>query len=857
LWVASQRGRPVGRDALGAFRHACSVRRFGPHEDPAAGSRIGISSLDVKLGLRMLAKYPGLSSISVLGMAVAIAIGAGAFSIIASLMETALPLPDGDRVVALRNAITTEIGQNRASLRDFMAWQEMKSVQDVAAFATVRRNLVAPGVPVDLVRVVRMTASGFRIARTTPLRGRTLLDEDERTGVHVVVIAYDEWQERFAADPGIIGRRVALDGEEYTIVGVMPEGFHFPIDDRYWIPFAIGPVERGNADAVDVTIVARLTEGTTLESAQAELSAIGTGMAAAYPDTHERLRPRVLHYTRAFFDMDSPEMIWAARLWRVFVSLLLVVVAVNVAILVYARTATRTGEIAVRTALGASRARVVAQLFAEALVLSVSAAIAGLALAGVVLAQVQGIVERRVELPFWVNLGLSPGVIAYALVLAILGAVIVGVAPALKATGRRVHTTLQQHAGRSGRMQLGRAWTALIIAQVAVAVAVLPFAVHMTQEVMAAAVQDAGYPAAEFLEASVTMERAMESQDTSVASQQAMERRFRVSAAELIDRLQRDPAIAGFTVRMPRSYERVDMEHTASSEPDERWIGAGSKGIDRIEPDFFALHGMPIVAGRDFAEGDTRAETTPVIVNQEFAGDYLGGPAVGRRLRFVRESDTGEVEVGPWRDIVGVVRDPASTAYEPADRIYLPVDVAQLSPPINLAIRMRVSPAIGFAPQLREIAAAVDPMLQLDGVIGAAQRHRQGQRASLYFALAIMAAMSSVVLLSAAGIHAMMSFTVARRRREIGIRSALGANPSRLLRSIFARASALMSAGILFGMIGTVALDRMTGKGPVNDSNPLALVVVAALMTTVGMVAAIGPARRGLAVQPTEALREE
>jgi hypothetical protein len=413
---------------------------------------------------------------------------------------------------------------------------------------------------------------------------------------------------------------------------------------------------------------------------------------------------------------------------------------------------------------------VVAQLFAEALVLSVSAAIAGLAISGIVLAQVQRIVEHEwIELPFWVNLRLSPGVIAYALALAILGAVIVGVAPALKATGRRLQSTLQQHAGRSGRMQLGRAWTVLIIAQVAVAVAVLPFAVHMTEEVMAVAVQDAGYPATEFLEASLTMERAMESQDTSVPSQQAMEQRFMVSAAELIDRLQHDPALAGLTVRIPRSYERVQVEDVALSEPGVRSVSAGSKGIDRIEPSFFALHGMPIVAGRDFAVADTRADATPVIVNQEFAGDYLGGAALGRRVRFVRESDAGEVEAGPWLDIVGVVRDPASTAYEPADRIYLPVDVAQLSPPINLAIRMRVSPAIGFAPQLREIAAAVDPMLQLDGVIGAAQRHRQGQRASLYFALAIMAAMSSVVLLSAAGIHAMMSFTVARRRREIGI----------------------------------------------------------------------------------------
>jgi predicted permease len=588
-------------------------------------------------------------------------------------------------------------------------------------------------------------------------------------------------------------------------------------------------------------------------------------MATAYPETHERLRPRVLPYTRAFFDIDSPEIVWTLYLFRFFLSLLLVVVSVNVAILVYARTATRAGEIAVRTALGASRARVVTQLFVEALVLSVTAALVGLAIAGVALAKLQAlgegaVAERRLgALPFWLDLGLSPAVIIYALVLAILGAVIVGVVPALQATGRRVQAGLQQFSGHGARMQLGRAWTVLIIAQVAVAVAVLPFALHFTEEASADGIRDAGYPAEEFLEASLAMERADGPQDTSATSQRAMEQRFSARAAELIRRLESDPAVAGLTIQPPLGHERVEVEDIASPGADRRRIAAGSGRIYRVTADFFALYGMPILAGRAFAEADARAGTTAVIVNEVFAEKRLGnGPVLGRRLRFVRETDTpGEAEAGPWLEIVGVVRDFEGYKHEPLRKLYLPADAAQLSPPINLAIRVRASPATSFVPRLRDLAAAVDPALQLDGVISAAERHTQTQQVARYLAIGTTAAMLSALLLSAAGIYAMMSFTVARRRREIGIRSALGADPRRVLSSIFARASAQISAGILLGVIGTVALDRVAGRGPVHDGNPVALLLVAALMSTVGLVAAIGPARRGLAIQPTEALREE
>jgi predicted permease len=784
----------------------------------------------------------------------------GVFSVIASLMETRLPVPEGDRVVALRNAITTEPGRSSASLRDYLTWRdELRSVQALSAFTTIARTLVVPGGDVDLVRVARMTASGFRLTRTAPLLGRTLLDEDERSDARVVVIGHEEWRQRFAADPGIIGRSIDLGTEAYTVVGVMPEGFRFPVDDGYWIPLVIGAAERARADAVAVTIAGRLTEGATLARAQAELDVIGTRMTAAYPDTHEHLRPRVVSYTRAFFDMDSPAMVWTGHLYRFFMSLLLVLVAVNVAILVYARTATRIGEIAVRTALGASRARVVTQLFAEALVLSAAAAAVGLTIAGITLGKLQELAEFRMGMmPFWVSLGLSPGVITYALVLAIAGGVIVGVVPALKATGHRVHSRLQRLSERGTGLELGRAWTALIVAQIAVAVAGLPFAMHLTEEVIADAAADPGYAVEEFLEASLAMERAETLPVTDSAGQHAREQQFRTRAGELIDRLGSDPAVAGVTFRIPARYERMELEDLASSAAGTRAIALGTERIDVVDAGFFALYDMPIVAGRTFVEADASAGTTAVVVNQVFADKHLGNSVLGRRVRIVHEAGSaGRVESEPWGEIVGVVRDFQESRYEPLDRIYMPIDVAHMSAPIGLAIRTRAGPAVRFAPRLRRVAAAVDPGLQLDELVSAAEQRRQGLSFLRYLAIGTATVMLSVLLLSAAGIYAMMSFTVARRRREIGIRCALGADPRHVLSSVFARAGAHVASGILLGLIGTIALDRLTGRGPLNDGNAIVLAVVAALMTIVGLMAAMGPARRGLAVQPSEALRED
>lgn len=812
------------------------------------------SALDIKLGVRMLMKYPGLSVVSVIGMSVAIAIGAGGFGVIDSTLDPTLPLPQGERLVS----VTTK----QRSLHDFVEWRDqLESIEDLGAFNTVRRNLIIPDRGVTLVRVAEITASGFRVTRTPPALGRPLLDGDEREGAPpVLVIAYEEWHRRFDGDPDVIGRRVRLGTEVHTVVGVMPEGYRFPINDTYWVPLRLDPNDYERGGGPWLAMFGRLADGVTLDQAQAELTAIGLRLAATYPETHARFRPRVLRYTRPFMDLGSPAVVLALRAVQLAIGLLLIVVAVNVAILVYARTVMRTGEIAVRTALGASRRRIVSQLFAEALVLSGSAATIGLTIAGIALGKTQTIAEEMMgdsgdissSLPFWWELDLSASLVAYVVALAILAAVIVGVLPALKATGRGVHVNLQQLSSRGSGMQLGRTWTALIVAQVAVVVAVLPFAGWVAGESVRRAAVTPGYPADQILRGwlSMGMLRIPPGGDAE-EYRRAYEARFLDPAAEVLRRLEAEPAVAGVT------FGRV-----SSDGPFERIEGDGGEThqivVSRVDVDYFSVFDVPILVGRGFVDADIGEGSNGVVINRLFAERVFGNAnVVGRHIRRVGANAAGapeSVEPGPWLEIIGVVPEfMAPVDLEPPrPRLFEPVALEDVATGFRLSVRIAGPSAPVFAARLREITADVDPGLELHELMTAAEEERQAGRLLSYVALGVTLVVLSVVLLSAAGIYAMMSFTVARRRREIAIRSALGAGPRRLLRDIFAKASAQLGAGVLVGLLLAALLRR-----PAGGQGLILLPLVAAFMVVIGLVAALGPALRGLAVQPTEALSEE
>lgn len=839
-------------------QEARTARGLGPFDE------LQVSWLDFKLGFRMLVKYPGLTLVGGLGIAVAVAIGAGVLAF-STAVYASLPLDEGDRVVAIEYWDRVVNTQERQILHDFVTWRDqLTSVQDLGAFRDFERNLIVEGHRGEPVQVAEMTASGFRLARVPALLGRSLVEDDELEGAPpVIVIGYDVWQRRFAADPQVVGRSVRLGAAVHTVVGVMPQGFGFPISHSLWVPLRADPSDYERRQGPGIRVFGRRAPGVTLDQARAELTVIARRAAADFPKTHAYLTPRIMSYPMQLYDDTLAEI----PLLHFLVGLLLVAVCVNVAILVYARTAMRHGEIALRSALGASRRRIVTQLFVEALVLSVVAVAVGLAVAGAALSRV----ELFSESPFWINLGLSSGTVAYALALAVLGATIVGVVPALKATGRRVRIGLQPGALGGSGMRLGKTWTLLIISQVAVAVAVLPTAVSTGRTGIKYGFADPGFAAEDFLTARLRMDRETPPSARAEAYEREFEARYGALQTELVRRLGTEPGVSdvilavGVPGEEPTAWIEVEGLATPTEHTSGTAVRAGSTGhevgMGRVDVGFFDAFEVPTLTGRRFEPRDLDSAANAVIVNRAFASQVVrGGSALGRRIRYIGRGgdvDPDEVELGPWYEIVGVVDDfpPGSLDPDLAEaKVYHPVATAGMYGAL-LILKVEGGVPVAFAARLRDITAALDPTLRLDHVLTLDQVLRQEQAGWRLVAWGFALVTLSVLLLSAAGIYALMSFTVTQRRREIGIRSALGADPHRLLRNIFSRALGQLAIGVVVGLVAAPLL--LTVDDPLDKEKAVAVLAVSAIMIVVGLLAAIGPARRGLRIQPTEALKAD
>ena len=462
--------------------------------------------LDSRFGIRMLMKHRGLTLIGAVAMAVAIAVGATVFEGLSEVMNPALPFEGGDRMISLHFSGANPGQPERKVIHDFAALRgRLKTVEHFGAFQNVRRNLVAEGTTPEPVTVAEITASGFEIAGIRALLGRPILPADESPSAPaVLVLGHDVWQNRFGGDRGVIGRSIQLGGVPRTIVGVMPKGFQFPVDHEFWAPLREDPLEYARWTGPEIYMFGRLAPGVTMEQAQAEFASVAQGIAVPRPGGEAALRPRIAPYTRDHNELLQPTVLWMMRAARLLVGALTFVVAINLAILVYARTVTRVGELAVRSALGASRRRILGQLFIEALVLALVGAGAGLGLARYGLDVIETLNRNSGGFPFWITFDLSPATVAYALMLALVASIIMGVLPGLKATGVGVSANLREYQGRSAA-GLGATWTFLIVGQVAVAVAVLPASVFLASRVLRMELTGAGFPTRSYAVASAEL----------------------------------------------------------------------------------------------------------------------------------------------------------------------------------------------------------------------------------------------------------------------------------------------------------------------------------------------------------------
>ena len=516
---------------------------------------------------------------------------------------------------------------------------------------------------------------------------------------------------------------------------------------------------------------------------------------------------------------------------QLLISALLVIVAVNLAILFYARTVTRLGEIAVRSALGASRRRIMAQLFLEAFLLSVLSAAAGLFLADRVLGWLQETLKAVENVPFWITFEVSWTTIVYAIALAAIAALIVGVIPGLKTTGARLDVSLRALTGGTG-LRLGAVWTTLIVAQVAAAVAILPVAVYVVSEVVRMEASGAGFPSDRFVIAKVDRGR----------------------QAEVMRRVAAEPGVAAVTFSSfvpgyagDRALEFED-EATKAREGTEEVTTMG------VDLRLFDVFDARILAGRPFSSADLG--TTTAIVNRTFEREFFPeGNVLGQRFSFVwRQASDSGTELKSF-EIVGVVSDFPSFRMPGAtgnSTIYLPAAPEELASAI-VSVRFVGAVPPNFAGRLRQIGAEVDATAPVRDatVLGDFYSRNRSLWRLISWALAMITL--SVVLLSAAGIYALMSFTVAQRTREIGIRTALGGDQRRILAAVFGRVTGQLGIGVGVGSLFAAAFFTMTN---LEVTTTIALVLaVGAVIVVVGVTAAIGPARRSLRMPAIEALR--
>ena len=850
--------RFIAAALLDAARAGWGERRYQQqrrrHLRQGGVMRFGMSWLDVKLGARMLARFPGLAIAGGLALAIAIGVGAAWFDLSADFWRPALPLPGGDRIVEIEMRDAASAQDERRILYDFLAWRrDAHTVDELGAFRTLQRNLVLGSGRPEPITVAEISASAFRLTQVPPLMGRPLLESDEQPGAPpVAVLGYSLWQGRFGGRADVVGQTVQLGLSSATIVGVMPEGYAFPINHRLWTPLQLKPSGYEPLEGAAIRVFGRVAGGATQAQANAEIVGLNDRIVASSPATHQHLRPRVLAWGG---ESPGDRSLLEIALTHLPVLFVLLIACANVGTLIYARTSTREAEIAVRYALGAARARIVGQLFVEALVLAGIAATVGLFAANVALkAGVAAFYSGQSDaLPFWIKPGLKLPTVLYATLMTIAGAALLSVLPALKITGARAQTQLKNLGAGGSTLRFGWMWTSVMIFQVALTVILIPPAVGASEEAWRDRRIRGEFPTHEYLAARIALDRlpptaAGEEPAASLAAR--TDRIYR----EFERRISQEPGVTAVTFgdRLPGmqvAVRRAEFDRA----PGESLIAIPNLWTASVGSGFFAAFRVSVVAGRDFRDEDRSPAATTVVVNQAFARRFTDGASpIGRRVRFASDEPS---RPQPWLEIVGVVADIGMT---PTDLGEAPYVYRAVSPgtasPLVMGVRAGGDPA-ALIPRLRAIAQDLDLSLRVDQVSPLDDLAWRQDVPGMVLSGAIATVVALGMFLSAAGIFSLMSVSVSRRTREIGLRAALGATQSRLLVGVFARAAVLIGSGIAAGNAVLILIVSLSDEIALNSIWG-ALLSTSAVMLTVGLLACVEPARRALRIQPTDALKE-
>jgi len=803
---------------------------------------------DVKFGIRMLFKSPIMSAIAILAFALGIGLTTTVFSIVNGAMYKGLPFDDADKIVSVwRVNPERDIERGGVSLYDYVEYRDQnRSLEALGLWGGGAVNLVGGDDKPERYEGARVTANMFDILRVAPVLGRGFLPEEEQPDADpVIILGYEVWQEKFGGSPDVIGMAVQTNGRTRTIVGVAPEGFKFPIEADMWIPLEVNPLEHDRADGPQYPGFGRLKAGVSLDRAAADLATIGMRLEQEYPDASEGFAPIVEPFTKFVIGDELHALLFT--MLGAALGVLLIGCA-NVANLLFARAAVREKEVAVRSAIGAKRKQIVRQLLVEVGVLSAIGGAIGVLLGLGGVAWFNRAVATNPP-PFWMSFDMDGRVLLFAVTVSGLAAIAAGLFPALRATGKGLNTALNEE-GRGGStgLRMGKVTSAIVIGEVAVSCGLLIAAGLMIKSVAQLRTIDLPFSVESIFTARLNLP------ETDYADAEARTDFYR----EFLQRLQDTPGVEAATLSdgLPaRGNGMRTFEIEGGEYPTERDYPRAREGI--VTPGYFATFQAPVLEGRAFEFADTKDNLSVALVNRSFVREYFeDGVGIGKRFRIHQGED-----VYDWMTVVGVVPDMKMEGIgnnnESPAGYYIAVEqfAEILGNTVSVGVRSDGDPNT-MAARVRETLATMDPNLPVYDAMSMQAVIDDATWFYRVFGTLFMAFGFAALFLAAIGLYGVMSFSVSQRRREMGIRMALGAKDKRLIRLAMQRGLRQLAIGVVLG-IGLAALATKPLQiilYEVDARDPVIFGGVVLVLALVGLLATYLPARRVSRIHPAEAL---
>ena len=810
---------------------------------------------DIRHAIRGFVKRPGLAIISVIALGLGIGLTTAMFSIVNGVVLRGLPVEDPQELVAI-NRVNPSEGPNRLAGRyhDFIDLAERQSTMDgLAAMSIVPFNVSpADGTP-EFLNGASVTANMFSLMATQPFIGRGFTADEEVVGsAPVVVVGYQFWQDRLEGNRDIVGQTVRINGLSTTVIGVMPEGFEFPVNQQLWQPLQVNHLELPRGQGPLVFMFGRVRDGASIAETQADLGRIMTQLGEEYPETNEGMSVLVGPYAREIIGFQVSSLLFTML---GAVGFVLIIACANVANLLLARASLRTKEVAIRTAMGASRFRVIRQLLVEAGVIAALGAAAGIGIAQLGI----GAFNRTLAslpgtLPFWFDITIDGPVLVFVLLLTVASALLSGMIPAIRASGVGISGVLKDESRSSSGLRIGRITRVLVVAEVALSCALLVGAGLLIKSVTNLTGVDYQFATDQMFTAAISLPEADYPDGTSQTQ----------FFLDLVASLQAQPGVeaAAIGTDLPVigfGNGRIAIEgQTYLGDRDYPSVRLGS-----VSPEYFETLGASVIEGRDFSSLD-HADGLPVaIVNQQFVQRYYPDESpLGHRVQIRGALQQGRDNVidETWFTIVGTAPD-----------LYLDADAFVLSPAAmyvpfaqrttsTAAVMVRTrGDALELTGAVRETVAGIDGNLPISAISTLGEAIRNGQSFFTIFGVMFTIFGGVALFLATVGLYGVLSFSVNQRTHEVGLRVALGATPVKVLRLVMRQGFIQLGIGVGLGLLFAFGLGRMISLllYDVTSTDPVVYAGIVGVLVTTGVVACFIPARRATQVDPMVAMRGE